>query len=318
MTIIEKRVAELEALNIEPTRRPDYDAFWSAAMEQVRSVPLNVQGGRVEFPWPRVEVRDLTFDGLDGTPIHTWLLLPPHAKDGPVPCIIHYHGATCSRGTPVSYSHWLLMGCAVIGFDFRMQGGMTGSKTGFRGGSNLHHGVLNVASEPISYYNYHVWTDGLRAIELALATPEIDSERICVQGGSQGGGAVLAMAGLHPAPNLCLSDVPYAWFEMYMERRLDSPVVTYLRDYPDDLDAVMNTLSYFDPLNQADRITCPVLVSVGLRDPVCVPEGAYAAYNRITAPKQMCLYPFGVHSGGGAVHTTRALAFLREHFLHAH
>ena len=40
-------------------------------------------------------------------------------------------------------------------------------------------------------------------------------------------------------------------------------------------------------LNLAERITCPVLVSCGLRDPICPPKNVYAAYNRLPVPKKI-------------------------------
>jgi cephalosporin-C deacetylase len=80
-----------------------------------------------------------------------------------------------------------------------------------------------------------------------------------------------------------------------------------------DFDAVCTTMSYFDNINLADRIQCPTLVSLGSRDPVVPPETSYAAYNKIRAPKEIVVYPFAEHEGGGAVHARRKLEFFRRH-----
>ena len=48
-------------------------------------------------------------------------------------------------------------------------------------------------------------------------------------------------------------------------------VADFLRRHPEQTDLVMDNLSYFDTMNMADRITCPVLASVALKDEICPP-----------------------------------------------
>jgi len=317
MQLIDQQLAALQTLDVAPTRRDDFDAFWAETMDRVRRVPLNVAGGPVEYPIRCLEVRDLTFEGLDGTPIHTWLILPPEAKRGKVPVVVCFHGAGGNRGTPAAFTQWTSMGLAVLSHDFRMQSGLTGSKTGFTGSSTPGWFNLGILGKRTCYF-YHTWTDALRTVELALATPEIDADRICVNGGSQGGGAALAVAALHPAVALCMADVPSnCWLEKRAFDRAGgmAAAAEFLLRHPDQLDAVCETLSYYDNLNLAERIRCPVLVSVGLKDPTCPPENCYAAVNKITADKQIAAYPFGDHSGGGMVHNDLKLAFVRRHLL---
>ena len=45
------------------------------------------------------------------------------------------------------------------------------------------------------------------------------------------------------------------------------------------------TLNYFDGINFAPRIRCPMLVYVGLGDDVCPPETGYALYERADLPE---------------------------------
>ena len=89
-------------------------------------------------------------------------------------------------------------------------------------------------------------------------------------------------------------------------------VSDYLRRHPDQVDRAFETLSYFDTMNLADRIRCPILASVGLCDPVCPAKCYFASYNRITSPKEIALYPFNEHDGAGAFHMERELRFVRD------
>lgn len=316
MQQIREQIARYEALNIPPTKQPDFELFWADACKRCETVPLNVRGGVVDYAVPQMEVRDLTFEGLDGTPVHTWLILPPEAKERKVPAVIHYHGAGGHRENPFEFAPWILAGCAVISCDFRMQRGETGSQTGFDGSVKFGWWTLGITDLHSSWL-FCVWTDCLRAVRLARETAEIDPARIAVEGGSQGGGMALGMAALDRSVALCMADVPSnCWMDERVFRRAGGAggIADYLRAYPDRVELVSRALSYFDNINHAPQITCPVLVSCGLKDPVCPPDCAYAAYNRITAPKEMAVYPFAEHEGGGAAQFLRKMEFVRRTF----
>src|SRR3989442_3464476 len=60
---------------------------------------------------------------------------------------------------------------------------------------------------------------------------------------------------------------------------------------------VETTLAYFDGINFAERITCPIVVNIGLQDNVCPPETGYALFNRIGASdKQLDPYRSEEHT----------------------
>jgi len=318
MDLIDGQLRGLEALDVPQTKRPDFDEFWAEAMAAVNERPLEAEWDVVQHPIRSMEVRDTTYRGLDGTAVHGWVLLPAEARQRPVPAVVCYHGASGSRGFPADFAAWLAMGAAVVTHDVRMQGGMTGSNTGFPcGAGGLSWATLGLLDKRTWYY-YYAWTDALRAFRLAAETPEIDSARIAVNGGSQGGALSLAAAALQPSAALCMADVPSScWLEKRLFDRAGGygDIAEFLRRHPDTLDQVCTTLSYYDNINLTDRIRCPVLVSVGLKDPVCPAENVYAAYNKIGAPKEIAPYPFGEHDGGGGVHSERKLAFFRRHIL---
>ncbi|MBC7234613.1 MAG: acetylxylan esterase, partial [Chloroflexi bacterium] len=69
----------------------------------------------------------------------------------------------------------------------------------------------------------------------------------------------------------------------------------YIKLWPKREAQVWRTLSYVDNLNLADRISCPVLMSVGLVDDICPPSSVFAVYNKIKAPKEIKVYPFHNH-----------------------
>ncbi|WP_435614794.1 acetylxylan esterase [Streptomyces coelicoflavus] len=73
-------------------------------------------------------------------------------------------------------------------------------------------------------------------------------------------------------------------------------IAAYLSVHQGTERAAYRTLSYLEGVSFARRAHAPAHFGVGLRDTVCPPSGAYAAFNR--------------HEGGDAVHVRRQLGWL--------
>jgi Acetyl esterase (deacetylase) len=298
------------------TAQNDLDAFWTATIEQAKNVPLQPERTEVDYPSKHVKVYDIAYNGLDDTRIRGWLIIPAILKQATYPCLIHYHGFTGSRGEPSELMHWAMMGMAVLSVDCRDQGGPTGNSASYS------HGFLsNVASKGVhnkwEYYYRYAYMDCLKAIDFACAQPEIDADKIVIEGGSQGGALGMAVVALDKRPKLAMVDVPS---NSNLVARIEGnhgafgAVAEYLKRHPEQTDLVLDNLSYFDTMNLADRITCPVLASVALKDETCPAQMYFATYNRILAEKEIVVYPFNGHEGGGARQTEVKLAYLAKHF----
>src|SRR5262249_60201215 len=75
--------------------------------------------------------------------------------------------------------------------------------------------------------------------------------------------------------------------------------------------AALNTLRYVDCALLARRITARCLLSVGLMDTICPPSTVFAAYNEISAGKDIAVHPFTGHAVPTA-HLERQLHHLRD------
>lgn len=316
MSYLAEKIAELESYLPPLTRRADFDAFWARTRAQALSVPLRPELRRVEdYPARAVTVYDISYCGFDETRIHGWLLLPAFAGPGPYPCMVQYHGFGGSRGVPSDHLAFAALGCAVLAVDCREQGGITGNCAHYSG-SGL---FANVGSKGVrnkdEYYYRAVYMDCVKALDFLETLPEIDADRLFVRGTSQGGALGMAVSGLDARPKLALVNVPSnSNIEYRIEHRHGSfaAVNDYLRAYPDELERVYETLSYFDTMNLADRIQARVFASVALADPVCPAKCYYATYNRIRSDKQITVYPFNEHDGARATHVERELRYLRS------
>lgn len=298
------------------TKQDDFDAFWEETIRQAQTTPLCAVKEKHAYPSPYVKVYDIRYNGFDDTPIHGWYMVPNLSEKRRFPCLIQYPGFHQSRGFPADFLQWILMDIAVLSIDCRGQMGETGNRAAYSSGSSksiICGGIL----DPREYYFRAVYMDCLKAIDFACAQAETDASRIIVSGGSQGGGLAIAVSALDERPALTLADVPS---NSDIQRRVEglhgsfAGVAEYLRVHPGRIGDVYKTLSYFDTMNMAEKITCPVFASVGLRDEVCPAECFFATYNRIASPKEIKLYPFNGHEGGGPHHNALKMAYVKRHF----
>lgn len=144
-----------------------------------------------------------------------------------------------------------------------------------------------------------MFLDTRRLAQIIGGLPDVDETRIATTGWSQGGGLSLVAAALTPSIKYTASVYPFlvdyqrAW-ELNLEKAPYDEIVTWFKKRdPRHLrqDEVFTTLGYIDVQHLASRIRGEVTLFVGLEDQVCPPSTQYAAYNKITAPKSVRLYP---------------------------
>ena len=278
------------------TRRADHAAFWSTTLAKAQDIPLEIRTTPVDFLVAGYQVQDVSFLSWAETPMAGTFVCP--AGSGPFPALVIYHGYYGRRPDTFTLLAWAAAGYAVLAVDVRGQGGYTGDSAIYPDGQAAGWLTKGIA-QPDTYYYRGVYVDCVRAVDVLATMPGVDPTRIGVTGISQGGALTLATAALHPQVKAAAAEVP---FLCHFERAVTivdtvpySEIATFCRSRPTQVEQVFTTLSYFDVMNLADRITCPTHVTVGLMDAVCPPSTVFAAYNRITAPKAALVSSFALH-----------------------
>ena len=316
MHYIDAKLNQLAAIRPVRTAKPDYDDYWEGMIRSHTGQTPHADRAEAATELLGVRACKVVYEGDAGTPIHGLYLLPPGRSDGePPPCLVCFHGYTGSKGDPEDYAAWLLRGYGVFAVDVRGQSGETGNTMPNTYGMTKGWMTQGILDKDTCYYKA-VTADALRAVEWVLAQPETDPDRIVVMGGSQGGGIALLAAAFHPRVRAAVADIPNMCqmdFGIFNSTGSLTEAAEFVNRHPEHLERVLTTLSYYDAVNCAERIACPILVSVGLKDTVCWPETVYAAYNAIASPdKAIIAYPFAGHYTGAGHH--RAVhAFLKRH-----
>lgn len=323
MPVVDKPLADLVVYRPPLTRESDFDAFWSKTLDEASGIPLDIHlEPIVGYPVPEVHVSRMTYSGWAGARISGWWLVPaasaPGARDGRRPTMVFYHGYSGHKGYVDQYLGWVLQGYCVLAVDCRGQSGDSTDPKAYPGGHATGWMTMGI-TDPDHYYYRGSYIDCVRALDAACAQPEVDASRIGITGGSQGGALTLAVAALDPQKRakVAMADVPYlSHFRRAVEVASQPPyteIAVYCRQQPSRENDIYRTLSYFDCMNLADQIVCPVLMQVGLQDVICPPSTIYAVYNHLqVATKHANVYPYNGHEGNPA-HTYSKLAWARKY-----
>jgi cephalosporin-C deacetylase len=298
MDELDRQLKELNAYSPEMSVNPQLlQQFWHDQLETFNHKPLNMQRKQADSPFPYAKVYEIQFEGFDQTPLYGWYLVPSFVH-GKMPCVVVYQGYTSGRGYPERYAHWLMLGYCVLALDVRGQGGQTGNQLTSSEGMTKGWISQGILQKETSYY-MAIIIDALKAVDAASVQPETDVEAIVLHGGSQGGGLVMAVAALSNKAICAIADIPnmcHMNYGIFNSIGSLKELAEFANVYPEKLNLILENLSYFDNMNLADRIRIPILVSVGLKDEICLPKTIFAAYNRIEAPKEIKVYPFLGHS----------------------
>jgi len=156
------------------------------------------------------------------------------------------------------------------------------------------------------FYYRGGYVDCLRGIDFLASRIEVDADRIGMLGTSQGGGLTLATCALDaqdPARRrvkAASAHVPFLCnYPVAVRIATTGPyehVQKYVKENPATAQQYLDTLSYFDPVNLAPGITCPVLMSVGLKDTTCPPETILPVFDAIQSKKSIVVYPDLTHA----------------------
>jgi cephalosporin-C deacetylase len=311
MPLIDLSLEELRDYRPRLRMPADLDEFWDTTLAEAGRFDLAPRYTPVDSGLVVTETYDVTFAGFGGDPVKAWLHLPASGvrPDRPLPGVVQFQGYNGGRGLAHEHVFWATAGYAHLVVDTRGQGsgwsvGETADPVGSEPSQPGH--LTRGISDRHDYYYRRVYTDAVRAFEVLRRHPLVDADRVAVTGASQGGGITLAVAALAPGVAAAMPDVPFLCdFRRATHLAPGDPygeLVRYLKAHRSRVRAVFDTLGYFDGAVLAARASAPALFSVGLMDETCPPSTVFAAYNAYAGPKEIAVYEYNDHEGGGPFH----------------
>lgn len=289
---------------IQPfTQKPaDFDAFWADNLKELKKVPLRYTiEPAPEYCTDKIDafLVKLTVSGQNQA-IYGYLTKPKGAAAGSCPVVLCPPGAGIKTiKEPLRHKYYAENGCVrfeieIHGLDPRLADShFTDISRAFGAKENGY--LRNNLDNRDNYYMKRVYLACVRALDFLTSLPEWDGRNVVVQGGSQGGALAIVTAGLDPRVTACVANHPaLADMAAFKASRADG-YPHFSSDKTIDTPEKISTLAYYDVVNFARGLKCPVYMTWGYNDNVCPPTTSYAVYNVIPSEKEALLTPVNEH-----------------------
>lgn len=285
----------------------DFDAFWSGARRKLAAeVPLDPQMAKVpERCTDKFDFYRISFATF-GRRVHGYMSIPSGGARAPFPVELQVSAAGFGgwtndmSGAPDRIRVFF----SVYPFEPHWQWKALNLKAKYDAMNAAYDAAYSCACyrsagagvSREAYFFYPVILGIDRAIDWLAARPDVDAGRIRYQGTSQGGGMGIILTGLNRHISRAAFFVPAITDTLAGDAGRQSGWPQPLRDLKsDEAKAVARrVMPYFDAVNFATRISCPVRFAVGLADVTCAPHCTWAAYNATASKDKQLVYGIGM------------------------
>lgn len=298
--VVEHSSVGFEPESIKPTAvlPDDFYDFWREGRTRLDSIPLDLRlTAMPAYNTYTHENFEFSFANINGSRCYGFLSVPVNRKP-PFPAYVTVDGAGYGPVAPLG-AVWATEGalgmvvsvhdydCGLPGHELRQRfNDLTREKPyGCRG-----------APDRETYYFRRAILGIDRAVNYLASREDFDGEHLVFAGASQGGAMALILAGLNPQVTAVAATIP-AMCEhsaALADRQAGWPRL--LQGAPDEgRQEYLEMGYYYDVVNFARTIKCPVIIIAGLKDRTCPPSGIVAVYNVIDAPKHLFTDPHAGH-----------------------
>jgi cephalosporin-C deacetylase len=302
------RPEEIKSSHPKPN---DFDQFWEDTKSELAAVePEYIVTERTDLEKDNRKVYLISMKSLGGFTISAWLTEPEHKNPHqtfPVLLMLPGYQATNKPLMGKEYD------MAFLGLDVRGQGL---SKPGLE--MRREDYIVSLLESKDNYILRGIIMDCIRAVDFIFTRPELSHDRISVTGGSMGGYLSITTAALDSRVSICAPQNPFMSDIYNMDNGAVTWPINHMKEYVKirpglTFDKVLNNLQYFDTKNFATKITCPVVMGIGLLDPFVPPNNSYAVYNNITAKKKIFVFKDLGHEVGDKYYNYETL-YTRDYF----
>ena len=282
------------------------DNYWQETEAALAEFPVDVRLHRDDFysqsDW---DVYQMRYTSADGFRLFAWLSVPK--SGGPFPAIVRMP----DYGSVQDIVYTPLRERAVV-----MNPTFRGQRRSDQVIQAQFPGLLTEGIETAeSYVMRRVFADLLRGIDALSVQGQAQLREIALIGSGLGGALALAGAARRRSVIAVAANTPLALGNpVSFDPGLGYPLAElddYLRLYPTRRETVVQNTGDLDLLNVADKITAPVLLSVGINDTSTCPL-AFGEQLAAKIPDCDLRVYHGAAEGGGHEHAQIQLSWLAD------
>ena len=268
--------------------------FWNATRAILDETPINATlSENPELSGREFETWNVSLSSYGGQRLRGFYTAPRHGNAaGKYPAMLAVPGYGGVKEIPY---HVVMHGFAVLTLFPRAQGESIPEWDLPEGTNKLTYNVV----DRDTYYYRAAYMDCVRGVDFLSERDDVDANRIGMWSRSQGGGFTLATAALDQRLAAAVAEEPFMCnypLAIDIETRPYHELRNYVQEHPEQREAMLETLRYFDTLTLADVIQCPILVNIGMADTTCPYDTIMPVFDRITAHKSLLVYPDLPHS----------------------
>jgi len=289
-----------EAIALSTPEPEDFDSFWEEQKESWRAKKQEISLTPVESPIEGISAWDLQIAIEGEVPVSGYLAIPENASEKSLPAILYTHGAGV-RSSILSTA----VRAANNGFlalDINAHGLPNGQSAEFyndKATGELNGYPRHGFDSREDWYFRKMYLRVVTALDYLTSRPEWNGEDLVTYGSSQGGGQALAGAGLDDRVTVVAASVPALCDLTGQEdqRKPGWPQPGQVHTLDDAArENVLEAVGYFDGGIFARRIRVPVILSLGLADPVCPAVGIQATLNNLAGTAEAIYRPTMGHA----------------------
>lgn len=276
--------ADVEKIRQTIPEPKDFDAFWTKQKERLAAVPMDVKLTPVESKFKNVDCWMFEIKSVGDYPATGYISMPKGAKPGSLKAVVNVYGygyGSIPRQDQLASRGELSLSISRHGLP---QGKEKQFYEDQRKGPYKSFGFRNNQTPENCDFNMMILRD-LRAIQYLKSRPEWNKKDLRVNGGSMGAFQAINIAAQDPDFNAVSAGIPWC---ANLGGVKDGRFPGWRPGYTPALD-------YFDIVNQAKRIKCPVTINIGLGDRVCPASGQFAMYNVMNCDRKLTAEQSGGH-----------------------
>jgi len=292
----------------EPDRADDFDDFWNRSIAEARKVSLDPEIKDISGAPSGYKVKSIVFRGMARSLVKSRLYIPAKKNKPRVVILVHDYNRQpmVPKELPGRDTAWFFV--SLRGHDpLPVSDNPEVLSPGY---------FMENLMDRNQFYPRAVYLDVIRAIDMVRLMVEMDGSSIGLYGKGFGAAAALFAASFSDRVSALVLDTPsFSQFDVSQNVSTSDAareINEFIEQKKGKRKTIKENLSYFDAVNVAERVSCPVLVSMGFKDTIAPVECVMGLFNHLRGEKTIEVFPEEGHDAGGDAQRLKAFRWLAD------